>query len=404
MSAFGSYAGRTEIDFTEIPNGLFLITGDTGAGKTTIFDAITYALYDRTSGGTRDGNMMRSQYPDEGTDTYVEYTFIYQKKQYKILRNPEYMRLGKRKYADGSLRYVKETPKVELTLPDGSVFKGKKRETDQKIVEITGLDADQFTQISMIAQGEFLKLLLAESKERKKIFSRIFQTRFYYRIQEELKKQAVQLYVKLEQNLQEMKLEMARTEYPVCENGKETELSRKWKEVSGQDIPDRDRISEILKEIIGQGSRLEKACKKEADGAQVVLEDKNRLLKEAELLDQLFDSYGQVLSHLKEKTVEKAKYELMKEQIQSGKSAERVRTEEKRYLEEEKKADRVKNTGSQSSKEITGMQTIVAGTYRRSERGCERKDRKRDCTDREKKCGYRMQFCNMRVLIKSRKL
>ena len=96
MSAFGSYAGRTEIDFTEIPNGLFLITGDTGAGKTTIFDAITYALYDRTSGGTRDGNMMRSQYADEGTDTYVEYTFIYQKKQYKILRNPEYMRLGQR--------------------------------------------------------------------------------------------------------------------------------------------------------------------------------------------------------------------------------------------------------------------------------------------------------------------
>ena len=337
MSAFGSYAGRTEIDFTEIPNGLFLITGDTGAGKTTIFDAITYALYDRTSGGTRDGNMMRSQYADEGTDTYVEYTFIYQKKQYKILRNPEYMRLGKRKYADGSLRYVKETPKVELTLPDGSVFKGKKRETDQKIVEITGLDADQFTQISMIAQGEFLKLLLAESKERKKIFSRIFQTRFYYRIQEELKKQAVQLYVKLEQNLQEMKLEMARTEYPVCENGKETELSRKWKEVSGQDIPDRDRISEILKEIIGQGSRLEKACKKEADGAQVLLEDKNRLLKEAELLDQLFDSYERVLSRLEEKMPEKAKYEFLTGRIQTGKKAGRVLQEEKRYLEEEKR-------------------------------------------------------------------
>ena len=354
MSAFGSYADRTEIDFTEIPNGLFLITGDTGAGKTTIFDAITYALYDRTSGGTRDGNMMRSQYADEGTDTYVEYTFIYQKKQYKILRNPEYMRLGKRKYADGSLRYVKETPKVELTLPDGSVFKGKKRETDQKIVEITGLDADQFTQISMIAQGEFLKLLLAESKERKKIFSRIFQTRFYYRIQEELKKQAVQLYVKLEQNLQEMKLEMARTE-----NGKETELSRKWKEVSGQDIPDRDRISEILKEIIGQGSRLEKACKKEADGAQVLLEDKNRLLKEAELLDQLFDSYGQVLSHLKEKTAEKAKYELMKEQIQSGKSAERVRTEEKRYLEEEKRLTELKTQDHTLQKKLQECRQLL---------------------------------------------
>ena len=351
MSAFGSYAGKTEIDFTEIPNGLFLITGDTGAGKTTIFDAITYALYDRTSGGTRDGNMMRSQYAGEETDTYVEYTFLYQKKEYKIRRNPEYLRLGKRRYADGSPRYVKETPKVELTLPDGSIFKGKKRETDQKISEIIGLDADQFTQISMIAQGEFLKLLLAESRERKKIFSRIFQTRFYYRIQEELKKQAVQLYVKLEQNLQEMKLEMARVEYPSYKKDggvrpeevqlekctEEKELIKQWKMIAGQDIPDRERISVILKEIIDQGSRWEKVCKKESSRAQTVLEDKNRLLKEAELLNQLFDSYERVLSRLEEKMPEKAKYELLTGRIQTGKKAGRVLQEEKRYLEEEKR-------------------------------------------------------------------
>lgn len=89
MSAFGSYAGKTEIDFTEIPNGLFLITGDTGAGKTTVFDAITYALYDRTSGGTRDGNMMRSQYAGEETSTYVEYTFCIKRKntRYEETRN-----------------------------------------------------------------------------------------------------------------------------------------------------------------------------------------------------------------------------------------------------------------------------------------------------------------------------
>jgi len=351
MSAFGSYAGKTEIDFTEIPNGLFLITGDTGAGKTTVFDAITYALYDRTSGGTRDGNMMRSQYAGEETSTYVEYTFLYQKKEYKIRRNPEYLRLGKRRYADGSPRYVKETPKVELTLPDGSIFKGKKRETDQKISEIIGLDADQFTQISMIAQGEFLKLLLAESRERKKIFSRIFQTRFYYRIQEELKKQAVQLYVKLEQNLQEMKLEMARVEYPSYKKDggvwpeevqlekctEENELIKQWKVIAGQDIPDRERISVILKEIIDQGNRWEKVCKKESSRAQMVLEDKNRLLKEAELLNQLFDSYERVLSRLEEKMPEKAKYEFLTGRIQTGKKAGRVLQEEKRYLEEEKR-------------------------------------------------------------------
>ena len=366
MSAFGSYAGKTEIDFTEIPNGLFLITGDTGAGKTTVFDAITYALYDRTSGGTRDGNMMRSQYAGEETSTYVEYTFLYQKKEYKIRRNPEYLRLGKRRYADGSPRYVKETPKVELTLPDGSIFKGKKRETDQKISEIIGLDADQFTQISMIAQGEFLKLLLAESRERKKIFSRIFQTRFYYRIQEELKKQAVQLYVKLEQNLQEMKLEMARVEYPSYKKDggvwpeevqlekctEENELIKQWKVIAGQDIPDRERISVILKEIIDQGNRWEKVCKKESSRAQMVLEDKYRLLKEAELLNQLFDSYERVLSRLEEKMPEKAKYEFLTGRIQTGKKAGRVLQEEKRYLEEEKRLTKLEVQERSLQKEL----------------------------------------------------
>lgn len=187
MSAFGSYGEKTEIDFADVQHGLFLITGDTGAGKTTVFDAITYALYDQTSGGKRDGNMMRSQYASEETDTYVEYTFSYREEMYTIRRNPEYTRLGKRRYADGSPRYVKESPKVELVLPDGNVYRGKKRETDQKIVEIMGMDADQFTQIAMIAQGDFLKLLHAESKERRRIFSRIFRTGLYYRVQEELK-------------------------------------------------------------------------------------------------------------------------------------------------------------------------------------------------------------------------
>ena len=391
MSAFGSYAGKTEIDFTEIPNGLFLITGDTGAGKTTVFDAITYALYDRTSGGTRDGNMMRSQYAGEETSTYVEYTFLYQKKEYKIRRNPEYLRLGKRRYADGLPRYVKETPKVELTLPDGSIFKGKKRETDQKISEIIGLDADQFTQISMIAQGEFLKLLLAESRERKKIFSRIFQTRFYYRIQEELKKQAVQLYVKLEQNLQEMKLEMARVEYPSYKKDggvwpeevqlekctEENELIKQWKVIAGQDIPDRERISVILKEIIDQGNRWEKVCKKESSRAQMVLEDKNRLLKEAELLNQLFDSYERVLSRLEEKMPEKAKYEFLTGRIQTGKKAGRVLQEEKRYLEEEKRLTKLEVQERSLQKELQEL------TDKQKEAGREKTEKETVLTEKK---------------------
>ena len=294
MSAFGSYAGEAKIDFTEVPGGLFLITGDTGAGKTTIFDAITYALYDRTSGGNRDGNMMRSQYAKPETDTYVEYTFSYREKEYTIRRNPEYLRLGKRKYADGSPRYVKESPKVELILPDGSVFKGKKRETDQKITEIMGLDADQFTQIAMIAQGDFLKLLLAESKERKKIFSKIFQTKFYYRIQEELKKRAMALYVKLEHNLHETKLEMDRVE-------KSEGLENIWNEAAKKEIPDGEQVLEILQMIIEQGRKSEKEKKKEVAEAQKLVDIRNQQFREAELLNQLFMSYRMIEQELEKK-------------------------------------------------------------------------------------------------------
>lgn len=198
MSAFGSYGGREVVDFEHIHQGIFLITGDTGAGKTTIFDAITYALYDKTSGGSRDGNMMRSQYAADDTETYVEFTFLYRDEIYRVRRNPEYMRPGKRRNADGSPRMVRELSKVELIMPDGSVFMGKKRETDQKIAEIIGLDADQFRQVAMIAQGDFLKLLHAESRERKIIFSKIFHTKIYWRIQELLKAKAKELYIQLE--------------------------------------------------------------------------------------------------------------------------------------------------------------------------------------------------------------
>ena len=130
------------------------------------------------------------------------------------------MRVGKRKNADGTVRLVKETAKVSLLLPDGKEFQGKKREIDQKIEEIIGLDAGQFTQIAMIAQGDFLKLLHAGSKERKKIFSRIFQTQIYWRMQEELKEQGKALYVSLKENEADIRREMERSGPGVCRSGR----------------------------------------------------------------------------------------------------------------------------------------------------------------------------------------
>ena len=286
MSAFGSYAGVQEIDFTKIHSGLFLITGDTGAGKTTIFDAIMYALYDRTSGGRRDGNMMRSQYASEDTDTYVEYVFSYRSQEYTVRRNPEYLRVGKRRKADGSLRYVKETAKVSLLLPDGREYQGKKRETDQKIQEIIGLDAGQFTQIAMIAQGDFLKLLHAESKERKKIFSQIFQTQIYWRIQEALKEKGKDLYIALKESEADIRREMERVE---PEDADRQDLAEQWEELCELSMPEGEKVLEVVKNFLEYEESCGKVSKKESEELKKQSETLRMLIQKKEEKNKIFD-------------------------------------------------------------------------------------------------------------------
>ena len=198
MSAFGSYAGKNVIDFTGQQQGIFLITGDTGAGKTTIFDAITYALYNQTSGGERNGNMMRSQYAQPETETYVELEFLYRGQTYRVRRNPDYKITKTLK--NGKIREQKVPHSVELTLPDGTVFPEKKNATDAKIIEILGLTADQFSQIVMIAQGDFLKLLYTKSDERKMIFSKLFRTDIYWKIQENLRRKSMEMDERIQEN------------------------------------------------------------------------------------------------------------------------------------------------------------------------------------------------------------
>ena len=188
MSAFGPYAQKTVLDFSLLgTEGLYLITGDTGAGKTTIFDAITYALYGKASGDNRDPSMLRSKYADDSTPTEVELIFSYQGKQYKIKRNPEYERL--KKSGTGT---TKQKAEAELVLPDNTVL-AQRKDVDAKIHEIIGLDSTQFSQIAMIAQGAFLKLLLAKTEERQKIFRDIFKTDNYQILQNKLKEKTLDL-------------------------------------------------------------------------------------------------------------------------------------------------------------------------------------------------------------------
>lgn len=188
VSAFGPYAKRHEIDLSKLgQNGLYLITGDTGAGKTTIFDAITYALYGEPSGENREVSMLRSKYADEDTPTLVELTFAYAGKEYTIKRNPEYMR--RKKSGEG---YTSQSAAVELTYPDGRV-ETQTKTVKKCIEEILGVTREQFCQIAMIAQGDFLRLLLAKTEERQKIFREIFKTGIFRTFQDKIKDEALSI-------------------------------------------------------------------------------------------------------------------------------------------------------------------------------------------------------------------
>jgi exonuclease SbcC len=181
MSAFGPYAGVQELDMTQLgAEGLYLVTGDTGAGKTTIFDAICYALYDEPSGAGRDARMMRSTYADVDTDTYVELTFEHIGKTYRVKRNPSYER--RKKKGEGT---TLQEAAVELYLPDDSVVANRTK-ANSYLQELMGVDREQFSQISMLAQGEFKELLVAESGDRQKIFSKLFHTSRYFVLQKRL--------------------------------------------------------------------------------------------------------------------------------------------------------------------------------------------------------------------------
>ena len=182
LSAFGPYAAETVLDLAQLGRGgLYLVTGDTGAGKTTLFDAITYALYDHSSGGVREGAMLRSKYAEPGTPTFVELEFEVRGQRCTVRRNPEYLRPKAR--GEG---FTTEKADACLTYADGRPPVTRAKDVTAAVVDIIGLDYNQFSQIAMIAQGQFTRLLNASTEERSKIFRKLFRTQPYQRLQERL--------------------------------------------------------------------------------------------------------------------------------------------------------------------------------------------------------------------------
>lgn len=186
LSAFGPYAAEITLDLEKLGRGgLYLITGDTGAGKTTIFDAITYALYDHSSSGIREGSMLRCKYADDKTPTFVELEFEVHGVRYTVRRNPEYQRPKAR--GEGM---TTEKADATLTYPDDRPPVTKAKDVTAAVQEIIGLDYNQFSQIVLIAQGQFTKLLNASTEERSRIFRKLFRTQRYAQLQERLQAEA----------------------------------------------------------------------------------------------------------------------------------------------------------------------------------------------------------------------
>ena len=189
LSAFGPYAAETTLDLEKLgKGGLYLITGDTGAGKTTLFDAITYALYDHSSSGIREGSMLRCKYADDKTPTFVELEFEVHGVRYTVRRNPEYQRPKTR--GEGM---TTEKADATLTYPDDRPPVTKAKDVTAAVQEIIGLDYNQFSQIVLIAQGQFTKLLNASTEERSRIFRKLFRTQRYAQLQERLQSEAAAL-------------------------------------------------------------------------------------------------------------------------------------------------------------------------------------------------------------------
>lgn len=309
MSAFGSYAGKNVIDFTGQQQGIFLITGDTGAGKTTIFDAITYALYNQTSGGERNGNMMRSQYAQPETETYVELEFLYRGQTYRVRRNPDYKITKTLK--NGKIREQKVPHSVELTLPDGTVFPEKKNATDAKIIEILGLTADQFSQIVMIAQGDFLKLLYTKSDERKMIFSKLFRTDIYWKIQENLRRKSMEMDERIQEN----------------DRAFEQEKSRIMPLPESEEIP-LDELVERLRE------RLKDAFK-EQNLRRANVEELNKKITKYEEINKLFVSLEKIRQTGRELEARQAESKERRQQIENARKADKVLVAEQQNLRQQ---------------------------------------------------------------------
>ena len=336
ISAFGPYASKQVIDFEELKGrNIFVISGKTGAGKTTIFDAISYALYGEASGESRETDSLRSHFADDNTETYVELEFELRGEKYTVNRVPK----QKKKKARGE-GYTEKSADATLTLPDGKVITKVKNVTD-KIIEILGITREQFKQIVMLAQGEFKKLLLADSVEREGIFRIIFNTYDFEKIQAELKDKAANLSKNRTKSKHEMEINL--------------------KNIKGEhdividEYVDFPLVIEKLKDLLERDNNIYKTLNeegKEVDNnlqvknqEKAIIETNNNLLKEKEIITKA----------LEELLSKEDEYKNKSKTIIDGKNAKEVKYIEDKLIETTKKLTKREEDYNLSLKNIDSL-------------------------------------------------
>lgn len=306
ISAFGPYATTQVIDFSQFKQGLFLVTGDTGAGKTTIFDAISFALYGQTSGDQRDGTMMRSDFASVDQKTRVEFVFEYKGLNYLINRQPSYQRLKK-----SGVGTTSEQADAFITLPDGRTVTGVKAVT-QEVVRILGIDKDQFSQIVMIAQGDFLKLLLADSKERGDIFRKVFNTGLYERMQNSIKRKSLDLKKKYDQYA--IQIKQLLKQVPVTNENSDIILT--WKQ--DQMWVDQETVKPVLTKLIEQFKNEEQGYQKQLKKMDQELEALLQKQLESKMQNDILNHCHLNQIKLEEMMLEEENIRLKKERLRRG--------------------------------------------------------------------------------------
>lgn len=341
MSAFGPYAGETVVDFDKLgENGIYLISGDTGAGKTTIFDGIVYALYGEASGEKREVSMLRSKYAQPDTPTFAELVFKYADKLYTVRRNPAYMR--KKLKGEG---YTAQSADCSFTYPDGRVVT-KKTEVDNAVKDTIGISKDQFLQIAMIAQGDFLKSLTAGTEERKAILRLIFKTGRFFSLQARLKteageaknrveiaKEGVQQYIEgircSDKNPLALNIERAKNkELPLVDVIVTLEELVKEDEISDKKL--NEEITEIEKQLAQVNSLLGK------------LEEYNKANTELVNVSKAINSKSDELAKAKE--IFDSEKEKFKETEKLSKESAEIKAELPRYSELEAQSKKIEST------------------------------------------------------------